>query len=70
MFWAAEAASSTAVKFDPFDAFIIVFTVIIALAVVRTISAKQKNLFAIGFSIVSLIVFLVMDFVMVKGWIG
>ncbi|WP_409343813.1 DUF2759 family protein [Paenibacillus sp. MBLB4367] len=70
MFWAAEAASSSTTHFDPFDAFIIVFTLIIALAVVRTITAKQKNLLAIAFSVVSLLVFLVMDYVMVQNWMS
>ncbi|PZE19259.1 DUF2759 family protein [Paenibacillus xerothermodurans] len=66
----AEAAAQPTTIFSGFDPFIILFTIIIAIGVVRLAKAPNKNLFAIGFSAVSLIVFLVMDVVMVLGWMG
>lgn len=66
---AGEAAASEGV-FNGFDVFLILFTILILFAVVRLVTAKQKNLFAIGFAVVSLIVFLIMDYNMVKAWLG
>lgn len=67
MFLAAEAAQATS-KFAGFDIFVILFTIIIAIGVVRLLVAAKKNPFAIGFGVVSLIVFLIMDVVMVMNW--
>lgn len=53
-------------NFDPFDIFMILFTLLIVFAVVR--AAKHKNKFAVGFSLVALLVFLVADVVMVLHW--
>jgi arginine exporter protein ArgO len=64
----AEEAAQAASKFTGFDPFVILFTIIIAIGVVRLVTAPKKNLFAIGFSSVSLLVFLVMDAVMVLTW--
>lgn len=66
MLLAAEAA--TGGHINVFDYFVLAFTVLIAIGVFRTITAKQKNLFAIGFGIVSLGVFLTMDVIMLQGW--
>lgn len=68
MFLAAEEAAAAGGHIDVFDFFILAFTILIAIGVIRSISAKQKNFFAIGFGIVSLVVFLVMDGIMLKGW--
>ncbi|MDF2961686.1 MAG: hypothetical protein K0S39_3421 [Paenibacillus sp.] len=67
MFIAAEAAQEAS-KFTGFDPFVILFTIIIAVGCIRLLAAPKKNLFAIGFSGVSLLVFLVMDAVMVLNW--
>lgn len=64
----AEEAAQAASKFTGFDPFVILFTIIILVGIVRLLSAPKKNLFAIGFSAVSLIVFLIMDAVMVLNW--
>ncbi|UUZ82660.1 DUF2759 domain-containing protein [Paenibacillus sp. P26] len=56
--------------FSGFDPFVILFTIIIAIGIVRLLGAKKKNPFAIGFGLVSLAVFLTMDVVMVLGWMG
>jgi len=64
----AEEAAQAASKFTGFDPFVILFTIIIAIGVVRLLTAPKKNLFAIGFGSVSLIVFLIMDAVMVLNW--
>lgn len=67
MFLAEEAAASGGV-FNGFDVFVIAFTLLLIIAVIRSATAKQKNLFAIAFGIVSLGVFVIMDMVMIKGW--
>ncbi|MCZ8514921.1 hypothetical protein O9H85_21350 [Paenibacillus filicis] len=56
--------------FSGFDPFVILFTIVIAIGIVRLFGAKKKNPFAIGFGLVSLLVFLIMDVVMVMGWMG
>lgn len=56
--------------FSFFDVFVILFTIVIAIGIVRLLSANKKNFFAIGFGLVSLAVFLVMDVVMVMSWMG
>jgi hypothetical protein len=70
MFLAAEAAAQTASRFSGFDPFVILFTIVIAIGVIRLVGAPNKNLFAIGFGSVSLLVFLIMDAVMVMSWMG
>lgn len=72
MFWAAEvpAEEATTSVFTGFDVFVILFTIVILIGVIRLIKAPKKNLFAIGFGIVSLLVFLVMDVVMALNWFG
>ncbi|MEC0093602.1 hypothetical protein PMSD_09200 [Paenibacillus macquariensis subsp. defensor] len=62
----AEAVSN----FHTFDIFMIIFTILILIGVVRLVTQPVKNLFAIGFSVVSLLVFLYSDYAMVLGWIG
>ncbi|GIP35640.1 hypothetical protein [Paenibacillus sp. J2TS4] len=66
----AEAAAQSTSTFSFFDIFVLIITVIIAIGFVRLVTAPRKNLFAIGFGFVSLAVFLFMDFVMIKGWMG
>jgi hypothetical protein len=57
------------ITFDFFDFFVIAFTILIAIGVFRSLKAEQKNMVAIGFGGVSLLVFLIMDFIMVKNWL-
>ncbi|GAA4873614.1 hypothetical protein GCM10023310_61550 [Paenibacillus vulneris] len=64
----AEEAAQAASKFTGFDPFVILFTIVIAIGVLRLLGAAKKNPFAIGFSLISLIVFLIMDVVMVMNW--
>ena len=60
------AAHGGGLNFDPFDIFMILFTILSAFAVIR---AKQhKNQFAFGFSALCLLVFLFTDLVMVLNW--
>ncbi len=66
----AEEAAASAGTFSTFDLFMVAFTVIIAIAVVRLLKAKERNKFAIGFAAVSLLVFLAADFAMVLSWVG
>ncbi|MCZ8523575.1 MULTISPECIES: DUF2759 family protein [Paenibacillus] len=70
MFMAAEAGAATASSFTGFDPFVILFTIVIAIGVIRLLGAKKKNPFAIGFGLVSLAVFGLMTVVMVMGWMG
>lgn len=67
---AEEASKATTSNFDYFDIFIILFTIVIAIAVARELRRPVKNKFAIGFGIISLLVFLVMDVVMIQNWLG
>jgi hypothetical protein len=57
------------ITFDIFDLFVIAFTILIAIGVYRSLKAEQKNLVAIGFGGVSLLVFVIMDIIMVKNWL-
>ena len=57
-------------NFTGFDIFMIVFTIILAIAFFRLVTSKEKNLFAIGFTVVALLVFLYMDYNMVRNWFG
>lgn len=72
MFLAAEAATSAVQKHNTFDIFMLVFTVLIFIGLVRLALARpKKNMFAIGFTTVSLLVFLFADYVMVfKVWMS
>ncbi|KPV59778.1 hypothetical protein QJ48_09330 [Paenibacillus sp. A3] len=69
MFLAEEAAKATS-TFSGFDIFVILFTVVIAIGLIRLLGAKKKNPFAIGFGLVSLAVFVTLSAVMVMGWMG
>lgn len=66
----AEAAVQEASKFNTFDVFMILFTILIFVGVVRLLRAPQKNKFAIAFGVVSLLVFLVSDYAMVMHWLS
>jgi len=63
---AGEAAHSGGLNFDPFDIFMILFTVLSVFALIRAV--QHKNKFAAGFSAVTLLVFLFTDLVMVLNW--
>ncbi|WP_195573537.1 DUF2759 family protein [Paenibacillus sp. 1001270B_150601_E10] len=64
----AEAAAESTSNFTWFDPFMIVFTVILIWAVFRQVKQRPRNLFALGFAVVSLLVFLAMDAIMISGW--
>lgn len=68
MFLAAEEAATTGGTINTFDYFVLAFTVLLVIAVFRSLTAPKKNLFAIGFGVVSLLVFLFMDYVMLQEW--
>ncbi|WP_424766684.1 hypothetical protein [Paenibacillus sp. sgz302251] len=72
MFLAAEKAAQEVSKIHTFDWFMLAFTVLIAIGFVRLLSARpKKNLFAIGFTGVSLALFLLIDFIMItKVWLA
>jgi uncharacterized membrane protein YwaF len=71
MLIAEDAAAAAATShFSGFDIFVILFTLLILFGVIRSIGAKKKNLLAIGFGVVCLAVFLIMDVVMVMNWAG
>jgi hypothetical protein len=57
------------ITFDYFDLFVIAFTILLVIAVFRSLKAEQKNMVAIGFGGVSLLVFVIMDIIMVKNWL-
>lgn len=62
----AEEAAEVVKGYEPFDFFMLAFTVIIAIGFVRLIMARpRKNMFAIGFTAVALAMFLFIDYVMI-----
>lgn len=69
MFLAQEVAEE-AKRFFGFDIFMILFTIVIAIGLFRLIKAPKKNLFAIGFTTICLIVFLATDALMIMNWFG
>ncbi len=66
----AEVAAQEPSKFQTFDVFMILFTILILVGVVRLIKAPQKNKFAIAFGVVSLLVFIISDYAMVMHWLS
>jgi hypothetical protein len=71
MFLAAETTgASESTHFFGFDIFMILFTIIIAWGVYRSIKAEERNKFAIGFGTIALLVFLAVDVAMVMNWFG
>ncbi len=70
MFLAEEAAKAS--SFDPFDILMLVFTVLIFIGFVRLLMQRpRKNIFAIGFTAVSLGLFLYVDYIMIfKVWLA
>lgn len=66
----AEAAASAASKFNTFDVFMILFTILILIGIIRLVKQPVKNKFAIGFSVICLLVFLASDFAMIQNWMS
>ncbi|MWC30564.1 hypothetical protein [Paenibacillus sp. MMS18-CY102] len=66
---AAKAAATTS-NINTFDWFMLAFTVLIAIGLVRLLMARpKKNVFAIGFATVSFLVFAFSDYVMItESW--
>ena len=61
----AEATST----FQGFDIFMLLFTIVILIGLVRLLLQRpRKNMFAIGFATVALLIFLVADAKMISGW--
>lgn len=57
-------------RFFGFDVFMILFTIVIAIGLFRLVRARKKNLFAIGFTTICLLIFLATDALMVMNWLG
>ncbi|XEC95419.1 hypothetical protein AB6A23_02230 [Paenibacillus tarimensis] len=72
MFLAEEGAVSEIGNFNGFDIFMLIFTLLIFIGFVRLLMARpKKNLFAIGFTGVSLALFVVIDYIMITEiWPG
>lgn len=72
MFLAEEAVKTAGLNIDPFDWFMLAFTVIIAIGFVRLVTARpRKNLFAIAFTTAALGLFLFIDYIMIfEVWPG
>ncbi|WP_334072110.1 MULTISPECIES: DUF2759 family protein [Paenibacillus] len=63
------AAGEVTTTFNGFDIFMILFTIVIFIGVVRLLRERpKKNLFAIGFGLLSLLIFLASDAIMIKSW--
>lgn len=64
-----EQTEEVVSTFAGFDIFMVLFTILIAIGLVRLLLQRpRKNLFAIGFAAVALIIFLVADVKMISGW--
>lgn len=70
MLFLAEEAANEVQRFNVFDLFIIAVTLVILIGLARLVFQPRKNKFAIGFAVVSLLVFLFLDFIMVRNWLG
>lgn len=57
-------------QFSFFDPILILFSIIIAIGFVRLLMAPNKNYFALAFTLVCLGVFIFMDILVVKTWLG
>jgi hypothetical protein len=68
MLFAEAATTASTSTYTSFDIYVLIFTVVIAIAVIRQLINPRRNLFALGFGTVSLLVFLFMDVIMIKGW--
>jgi uncharacterized membrane protein len=70
MFLAEKAAAAVSSgTYTPFDIFMVIFTVLLVVSLVRLgLQRPRKNLFALGFGTVALLVFLIADVKMVSGW--
>jgi hypothetical protein len=68
MFLAAKTTEAAS-AYQNFDIFMVIFTILIAAGLVRLMLQRpRKNVFAIGFGTVALLVFLIADVKMVSGW--
>ncbi len=71
MYLAAEAAKAATSNFNTFDIFMLLFTIVIAIGLVRLVGQRKKNIFAIGWGAACLLVFLVIDYIMIfKVWMA
>ncbi|WP_123042180.1 hypothetical protein [Cohnella candidum] len=69
MTYLAEQAAESASTFQTFDIFMVLFTILIVIGLVRLLLTRpRKNMFAIGFAVVALIIFVVADAKMISGW--
>lgn len=62
------AAGEVTSTFNGFDIFMILFTIIILIGVLRLVKEPKKNYFAIGFGLFSLLIFLASDAAMIGAW--
>ncbi|WP_341279826.1 hypothetical protein [Paenibacillus sp. FSL H8-0537] len=70
MFLAEEAAQATS-NINTFDWFMLAFTILLLIGFVRLVKERKKNIFAIGFTAVSLGLFLFIDYIMItKVWLA
>lgn len=70
MLYLAQAAATEPARFQGFDIFMILFTLLIAWGVIRSLRAKEKNKLAIGFGLLALLVFAFTDVLMIMNWFG
>ncbi|QAY67809.1 hypothetical protein [Paenibacillus protaetiae] len=71
MFLAEEAAESAS-NINTFDWFMLAFTLLILIGLIRLLRVKpNKNYFAIGWTCLSLVLFLAIDYIMIfKIWMA
>ncbi|WP_336787344.1 hypothetical protein [Paenibacillus sp. MMO-177] len=72
MFLAAEEAAKSTSNINTFDWFMLAFTILILIGFVRLLKARpKKNVFAIGFTTIALLLFLYIDYIMIfKIWMA
>ena len=58
----------SALNFNGFDIFMILFTILIVIGVVR--SARHRNKLAVVYGLIALAIFLVSDLAMILNWFG
>lgn len=70
MFLAEQATAAAAFSFRFFDLILFAFTAVIFWGIIRLAKEEKRNKFALGFATLSLLVFLLLDFLVVLDWFG
>jgi hypothetical protein len=63
-------SEATPSNFSAIDIFWFIITALIVVGLLRLLREKPLNKFGIGFATIALIVFIAVDFLVIKNWMG